>query len=63
MRSPYSTPRATRAASPVCEVDGVNLDPVPDAIGLQDDGKVHQIRLTLGGNAKNRVNPPGAIVL
>lgn len=31
-----------------CEVDGKKLDPPPKLLPLIDDGKVHQIRLTLG---------------
>jgi cyclic beta-1,2-glucan synthetase len=33
----------------ICEADGVRIEPVPDSLPLVDDGKTHQIRLTLGG--------------
>ncbi|HKP96050.1 MAG TPA: glucoamylase family protein [Fibrobacteria bacterium] len=32
-----------------CEVDGVKLEAVPASLALEDDGKNHHIRLTMGG--------------
>ena len=32
----------------LCEVDGIKLDPPPKLLPMVDDGKVHQVRLTLG---------------
>ena len=42
-------PNGSTRGIDACEVDGVNLVPVPDSLGLADDGQVHRIVLSIGG--------------
>jgi cyclic beta-1,2-glucan synthetase len=46
-----SNPEGVSRGIAACEVDGARLAAVPDSLRLEDDGKPHQIRITMGSAA------------